>query len=116
MNQISIEFATRAQVARNLGSEAGTRAADKAECQDPAFRSKALAFIVGYIRQQGEATGESTTQAAVLAGINPHDQRAFGPVYQKAIKDGLIRVVALVPRIKGHGSMGGKVYRAGAAG
>lgn len=116
MNQLSIEFATRVRSARKLGSEAGARAADKAEQQDPEFREKALAFIVAYIRQQGEATGESATLAAVLAGIKPQDQRAFGPVYAKAIKQGLIRVIGYVPRVRGHGSAGGKLYAAGHVG
>lgn len=113
MNQVSIDFATRAAFARKLGTEAGTAAADKAEQEDPTFRERALEFIVGYIRQQGEATGESATLAAVLAGISPKDQRAFGPVYAKAIKRGLIRVVGYVPRVRGHGSAGGKLYAAG---
>lgn len=113
MNQIAISFIDRAQFARKLGTEAGNAAADKAEQQDPEFKVKALEFIVGYIRQQGEATGESATLAAVLAGIKPHDQRAFGPVYQTAIKRGLIRVIGYVPRVRGHGSAGGKLYAAG---
>jgi len=116
MNQITIDFASRAQFARRLGSEAGDRAAHKAERADPEFRARALQFIVAYIRQQGEARGEDATNAAVLAGIEPPDARAFGPVYQTAIRQGLIRVVGYVPRVRGHGSMGGKLYRAGAAG
>lgn len=113
MNQMTIDFASRVHSARSIGEAAGNLAADRAEKVDPSFRARALEFIVGYIRQQGEATGESATQAAVLAGIAPPDQRAFGPVYQKAIRDGLIRIVGYVPRAKGHGSMGGKLYRAG---
>lgn len=85
-NQMSIDFAARVHVARSLGAEAGARAADRAERADPAFRTRALDFIVGYIRQQGEATGESATAAAVL------------------------------PRAKGHGSMGGKLYAPGHVG
>jgi len=116
MNQLAINFASRAQFARRLGDEAGNRCADKAEAADPAFRQRALDFIVGYVRQQGEARGEDATNAAILAGIKPDDARAFGPVYKAAIKQGLIRVVGYVPRVRGHGSMGGKLYRAGAAG
>lgn len=108
--------AKKIKVARKLGGEAGDRAADKAERHDPAFRARALDFIVNYIRQQGETTGESATLAAVLAGIRPPDQRAFGPVYQEAIRKGLIRVVGYVPRVRGHGSAGGKLYAAGRAG
>ena len=113
VNQASIDFATRAAFSRKLGTEAGNAAADKAEQDDPTFKERALEFIVGYIKQQGEATGESATLAAVLAGISPKDQRAFGPVYAKAIRQGLIRVIGYVPRVRGHGSMGGKLYAAG---
>lgn len=113
MNQLHIDFETRVRSARKLGAEAGNAAADKAEQEDLEFRTKALDFIVGYIRKHGEATGESATLAAVLAGIKPKDQRAFGPVYAKALKRGLIRIVGYVPRVRGHGSAGGKLYAIG---
>ncbi|MDM0024103.1 hypothetical protein [Variovorax saccharolyticus] len=116
MNQMAISFVERTSFARRLGDEAGNRCADKAEAKDPAFRQRALDFIVAYVRQQGEVRGEDVTHAAVLAGIKPDDARAFGPIYKAAIKQGLIRVVGYVPRVRGHGSMGGKLYRAGAAG
>lgn len=106
-------FAKRVSAARKLGSQAGARSVDKAERADPAFRSRALDFIVKYIRKNGEATGENATLAAVLAGIRPHDERAFGPVYKEAISRGLIRVIGYVPRVRGHGSAGGKLYAAG---
>lgn len=111
--QLTMTFTARARTARRLGDEAGNHCADKAEQGDPEFRAKALEFIVAFIRQQGQATGESATLAAVLAGIRPHDQRAFGPVYQTAIKRNLIRVIGYVPRVRGHGSAGGKLYAPG---
>jgi hypothetical protein len=113
--QLAIDFVQRATFSRALGAHAGELCADKAERKDPEFRAKALEFIVAYIRQQGTASGENATLAAVLAGIKPDDQRAFGPVYQTAIRRGLIRVVGYVPRVRGHGSMGGKLYAAGSA-
>lgn len=109
MIQANIDFTS----ARATGEYAGNLAADRAERTDPDFRARALEFIVAYIRQQGEATGESATEAAMLAGITAPDARAFGPVYAKAIKQGLIRVVGFVPRLRGHGSMGGKLYAPG---
>lgn len=115
MNQLAMTFTHRARVSRGLGDAAGNHCADKAEQTDPEFRAKALEFIVAFIRQQGQATGESATLAAVLAGIRPHDQRAFGPVYRTAIDRNLIRVVGYVPRVRGHGSAGGKLYALGVA-
>lgn len=115
MQQLPIEFLTRAQFARALGAAAGEAAEQKASKNDPAFSANALDFIVGYIRERGEATGEETTHAAVMAGIKPHDERAFGPIYATAIRRKLIRVVRYVPRVRGHGSMGGKLYSPGEA-
>jgi hypothetical protein len=48
-------------------------------------------------------------------GICPHDDRAFGSIYAKAIRNGVIRVVGYVPRVKGHGTAGGRLYAAGSA-
>jgi len=112
MIQSNIDFTS----ARAAGEYAGNLAADRAEKVDPEFRARALDFIVGYIRQQGEATGESATEAAIMAGITAPDARAFGPVYAAAIKRGLIRVVGYVPRLRGHGSAGGKRYAPGHVG
>jgi len=113
MNQLALTYQARARTARKLGSDAGERCIVKAAANDPDFRNKALTFIVAYVRQEGEVTGESATLAAVLAGIKPHDQRAFGPVYQEALKRNLLRVVGMAKRVRGHGSAGGKVYAIG---
>lgn len=113
MTQFSIEFGECVRVARHIGEKAGIACAVKAEATTPEFREHALAFIVEFIRKEGQTTGENATRAAVLAGIKPHDERAFGPVYKTALRNGLIRVVGYVPRVRGHGSMGGKVYAPG---
>lgn len=103
----------RVRVARKLGDEAGNACLAKAEDKDPAFSQKAYDFITAHIREHGPVSGESATLAAVLAGIAPADHRAFGPVYARALREGAIRVVGDVPRVRGHGSAGGKVYAAG---
>lgn len=108
-----IPYSQRVRTARKLGKEAAERCAAKAVERDPDFRAKALKFIVDFIRQEGKATGEAATLAAVLAGIKPHDARAFGPVYQEALRRDMIRVVGTAKRVRGHGSDGGKVYAPG---
>lgn len=113
--QLSIDFHARATTARRLGSDAGERARCKADDVCPGFSERALNFIAEYARQHSTFTGEDATNAAVMASIKPHDTRAFGPVYAKAIRTGLIRVVGIVPRVKGHGSAGGKLYAKGGA-
>jgi hypothetical protein len=99
--------------AHAIGLEAGQRSMERAEEANPGFSERALAFIVEYVRAKGEVPGESATLAAVDAGINPPDQRAFGPVYAMALRRGLIHVVRYIPRVRGHGSAGGKLYAAG---
>jgi hypothetical protein len=104
--------AQRAATARRLGDEAGQRCRGKADEACPGFSGRAFAFLERYARERTTFNGEDATNAAKQSGIRPSDDRAFGPIYAKLIRDNVIRVVAFVPRVKGHGSMGGKVYAA----
>lgn len=110
-----IPLPRRIATARKLGTEAGMRCLDKAAANDPEFKTRALDFIVAHVREKGRVAGEDVTLAAVNAGIKPHDLRAFGSIYATALRRKLIRVVAYVPRVRGHGSAGGKVYMLGEA-
>lgn len=116
-NAMLCDLASRQSMdrARATGREAAERGADNTEQFDADFRKKALAFIVAHIEQHRRVSGESTTLAAVLAGIRPRDDRHFGAVYQKALRDKLIHVVGQVPRLRGHASLGGKLYAPGPA-
>lgn len=103
--------------ARNLGAQAGLFALDRAEIDDPSFGARAYDFIVNYVREHGPVPGEAVTLAARVAGIKPsRDDRAFGAVYARALRDGAIKVVDSTHRIRGHGCAGGKVYAAGDGG
>ena len=104
------DTATRISTARRFGDQAGEACAAKAEELRADFREKAFAFIRNYAAANARFTGEDCTNAAICAGIRPHDARAFGPVYARAIRDGVMKVIGIVPRVKGHGSMGGKLY------
>lgn len=97
--------------ARAAGAAAGERAADKAERADDGFRERAQAFVLGYLAQHGTSSGELMTDAAKLAGIKPHDDRAFGPVYAVLARRGLIVAAGFCARRKGHGTAGGRVWR-----
>lgn len=101
--------------ARSAGIDAAERGADRTEQLDAQFRAKALEFIVSHVAHKGRVSGESTTLAAVLAGIRPRDDRHFGAVYRKALNLKLIHVVGEVPRVRGHASAGGKLYAPGPA-
>ena len=103
--------------ARNLGAQASLFALERTEQDDPSFGARAYEFIVSYIREHGPVPGEAVTLAARCAGIKPaKDDRAFGAVYAKALRDGAIKVVDSTNRVRGHGSAGGKVYAAGVGG
>ena len=112
-SQLAIDFYPSTATASRLGAEAGERRRSKADDVCPGFSERALNFIADYARQHLTFTGEVATNAAVMAGIKPHDTRAFGGIYAKAIRSGVIRVVGIVPRTKGHGSAGGKLYERG---
>jgi len=114
-NQLSVTRVNRQSIAqaRAVGLEAGLRSIDHAEAENPSFSEQAFDFIVKYIREHGEVPGESVTLAAVKAGIKPPDQRAFGPIYAMALRRELIHVVRYIPRVRGHGRAGGKLYAAG---
>ena len=112
-NTAGPERAKLIATARKLGVDAGQACLDMTEQDSPDFGEKAYAFIVAHIRKHRRVPGESVTMAAVLAGIRPRDQRAFGPVYAKALRAGAIRVVGATMRIRGHGTSGGRIYGPG---
>lgn len=86
-----------ATVERNAGAE---------------FQAAAEAFVLGYLRQHGEASSEVLTDACKAAGIIPHDDRAFGPLYARLARRKQIVWVAYCARQKGHRCAGGNIWRA----
>lgn len=113
---------TRSQLirtARSVGKTQMNLSFDAATGSDPTFGERAYAFIVGYVRLQsamyGSVPGEQVTLAARAAGIVPKDDRAFGAVFAKAIRQGDIKIVGTCPRVRGHGTAGGRLYAAGSA-
>lgn len=100
-----------AAAARALGLAAAAGAQAAAEDDDPLFGARALAFIVNHVREKGAVAGESITLAATASGIRPSKgDRAFGAIYAKALREGYIRAHSYVPRLRGHGTSGGKLY------
>ncbi|MCU8942218.1 hypothetical protein OE519_00350 [Pseudomonas aeruginosa] len=114
---IAPPHAQRAATARRLGEEQMQLALDAATSTDPSFSARAYTFIVAYVREQsarlGSVPGEQVTMAARAAGITPKDDRAFGAIYAKAIRQGDIRVVGACARVRGHGTAGGRLYAPG---
>ena len=104
----------RVSEARAEGEIASQLCFDLAQRKDPSFGERAYAFIVAFVRKQPDpVSGETVTLACKAAGIAPHDDRAFGSLYAKAIRNGDIRVVGFCARKRGHGTAGGRMYAAG---
>lgn len=76
-----------------------------------AFAERARAFVVDYLDRHAAASGEVITEACKRAGIRPHDDRAFGPVYMALSRAGLIEKCGSAIRKRGHGCAGGNVWR-----
>jgi hypothetical protein len=84
--------------------------AENAEEHHPDFGDEARHFVLRYLETHGPTAGEVLTLACKAAGIVPHDDRAFGPVYFTLRTRGLIVKVGEVRRERGHGTAGGNVW------
>lgn len=80
------------------------------EDRRPNFTDEACDFIIRYLRINGPTSGERLTLACKNAGITPHDDRAFGPVYMRLARAGQIVKCGQVRRERGHGTAGGNVW------
>ncbi|MDH4417681.1 MAG: hypothetical protein QE485_10685 [Acidovorax sp.] len=109
-------FITRVRSARKLGAEAAKKAADRADQDAPGFSERALEHIrvtMLAAAPGAQLRGEDIVNAAKVAGIRPPDDRAFGSIFSKAIRLGFIEPVGFAPRVKGHGTAGGRLYARG---
>lgn len=108
MNQLAIDFSAP----REAGREAADRCADKAEKVADWDREGASKFILSQLHRHGQMSGEKLTDAAKSVGFRPHDDRAFGSIYQTLVRKNLIRCVGYCEREKGNGTAGGRVWSA----
>lgn len=99
-------------VAIEAGAAGMAQALNAAERRDPDFARKAEAAIVNSLRgcKQRRASSEDLVDAARAAGLNPVDDRCFGPVFQSMARRGVIRFVGYCLRKKGHGTAGGRIW------
>ncbi len=74
------------------------------------FSSLAQEFVLAYLREHGPASSETMTDACKESCVTPHDDRAFGGVYMRLARAGLICKVGTCPRRKGHLTSGGTVW------
>jgi len=75
------------------------------------FAADAGAFVVRYLTVHGPTAAEVLTRQCRAAGITPHDDRAFGPVYMRLARMKVIEKVGAVRRERGHGTSGGNVWK-----
>lgn len=74
------------------------------------FKIMAYDFVIWYLEQHGPTPGETITDACKQAGIVPRDDRAFGAVFIRLSKRGIIHKVGTCVRRKGHATSGGNVW------
>lgn len=68
-------------------------------------------WVLAYLRRHGSCGSEHLTLAAKEAGHVPHDDRAFGAVYMRLARAGLIEKRGVQgARSRGHAAHGGFVW------
>jgi len=99
---------TEARAQRDRGM---ARTAQAAEDAVPDFGARAAAVILRALAA-GPQSGEQLTLACRRAGVlPPRDDRAFGPVYMRLARAGHIVKAGTVPRLRGHHTAGGNLWR-----
>lgn len=99
--------ASREALAAGLGQmQLCLQAADR---RDPQWSQLAYLYLQTWLRDVATPgvpfNPEDFTDAAEGAGLAPHDSRAFGAIFSRAAREGLIRrSTTLFRRRKGHGS------------
>ena len=84
---------------------------EHAEEAAPGFAEAAAACALEYLDAHGPATGERLTDVCKAAGIVPHNDKAFGPVYMRLARAGQIVKAGPAPRLKGHLTSGATIWR-----
>lgn len=109
MTQLSMSFeAPPLADAQAMGQAGMQLAADRAEREEPGFQERAYRFLCWYAKlDDAPFPAEAVTELALSTGIEPPDGRAWGAVFQKAARAGVIcRSSVTYKRAKGHGSLG----------
>lgn len=95
--------------ARELGDRGMDSAAANAARRG--FSTEEVArIVVQHLVDHGPTPGEDLVLIAKSAGHVPHDDRAFGAVFAGLSRREKIVCVKYVPRRRGHGTAGGRVW------
>jgi hypothetical protein len=98
------------EIANTLRDQGMSDVAVKAQDERPRFHQQAVDFVLWFLDRFGPAPGEHITDACKRAGIQPHDDRAFGPVYMALARQKRIEKIGSVRRERGHGTSGGNIW------
>lgn len=99
MNQLPLDFQA-AKAARDRGMR---QAAEHADHLDDTFADRAYDFLAHYARTHETFISEDATGAAAGKGItSPADQRAWGQVFRRAARDGLIERIGYGTSMRRH--------------
>ncbi len=82
----------------------------KAQRSNPEFMDRASAAILAHLRIVGQCSGEILTEVARAKGAHCADARAFGAVFKRLSRLGLIQTVGFCLRARGHGTAGGRLW------
>ena len=75
------------------------------------FRERAERFVLAYLAAHGATPGEVLTDKGwTLGGLRPSSLKHWGPVFAKLHRRRVIHCVGYVPRMRGHGTAGGRVW------
>lgn len=72
----------------------------------------AKAAVLELLADGRPRSGEELVDHCRRLGIVPHDDRAFGSVFARLAQAGAIEAVGFTERKKGHGTAGGRIWRA----
>jgi len=97
---------------REIGQERGEACEAKAEIELSFDTIAAARDALAWLNEGGPASGEEIVNHLKRLGHKPHDDRAFGPVFARLVREGSISFVGYAVRQKGHGTIGAKVWRA----
>lgn len=115
--QLSLLERVLVHEAREAGRQAGEAALAKARRVADFDAEGAGKFIAGWLCRHGPTSGEELVARATEHGYRAHDLRAMGPVFARLLRQGRIVVLRSdLPRARGHGTSGGKLYGVGHAG
>jgi hypothetical protein len=94
------------------GQAAAEACAARAERTTAFDADRARAAVLEVLSDGQARSGEQLVDHCQRLGIVPHDARAFGAVFLKLKRMGLIEEAGFVARTKGHGTSGGRLWRA----